>query len=219
MFLATTARLAVFLFGLFLALVILEIEKAVTSLLAGAGVIGLVLGLAFKEIASNYLAGIILAFREPFAIGDIIDSNSVFGTVRDINLRTIVVETFFGQEVHIPNAEVLNKAITNFSSSGNRRLEIEVGVHYKTDLERAERLVDDVIKKKDYVLRDKTTEVVFHKFADSSINMLVRFWIDYPDAPSFYRAQGDAIKTIKAEFDRAGITIPFPIRTVEMERS
>ena len=117
---ATVAQVVVSCIGFFVALGILGLDKTVTSLLAGAGVIGLALAFAFQDIAGNFMSGILLALRRPFSNGDIIETNDFFGVVEDVNLRSTIVRTPQGQMVVIPNSSVLQNPIKNFSKMGSR---------------------------------------------------------------------------------------------------
>lgn len=129
--------------GLFVSLGVLQLEKTVTSILAGAGVIGLALGFAFQEIASNFVSGIFIAFQGPYQIGDIVKIDSFFGEVSKISLRTTSILTFEGLEVLIPNKDMFTKPFINYTKSPDRRLDLSVSVSYGDDLD----LVERVIKK------------------------------------------------------------------------
>lgn len=201
--------------GLFVVLGILKLDKAVTSLLAGVGVLGLALGFAFQDIAANFVSGIILAFRRPFLVDDIVQINDYMGSISRTNLRVTVIKSFQGQEIYIPNKDVLQSAITNFTVLGKRRIDLEVGVSYGEDLEAVEELVTNTIKSMENVVDSDKLIFDYHEFGSSSINFTIRFWITYPDQPSYLSMKSRAIKAIKKAFDANGITIPFPIRTLD----
>lgn len=201
--------------GLFIILDVLQLRQAVVSLLAGVGVVGLALGFAFQDIAANLISGIILAVRNPFHVGDVIEVKDVMGTVSRMNLRATVVKTFQGQEVHIPNKEVLQNNITNFSALGERRIDLAVGISYGDNLQKVENLVKDTISDMDGIIRREDVIFDYVEFGSSSINFNIRFWIDYPDQPGFLAMRNEAIKKIKKAFDENDITIPFPIRTLD----
>ncbi len=201
--------------GLFVVLGILKLDKAVTSLLAGVGVLGLALGFAFQDIAANFVSGIILAFRRPFQIDDIVQINEYMGSISRTNLRVTVIKSFQGQEIYIPNKDVLQSAITNFTILGKRRIDLEVGISYGDDLEAVEELVTNTIKSMDNVIDADKLIFDYHEFGSSSINFTIRFWITYPDQPSYLSMRSRAVKAIKKAFDENDITIPFPIRTLD----
>ncbi len=201
--------------GLFIILGILKLDKAVTSLLAGVGVIGLALGFAFQDIAANFVSGIMLAFRKPFAIGDIVKLSDFMGTVSRTNLRVTVVETWQGQEVYIPNKDVLSSPIVNYSILGERRIDLAVGVSYADSLEQVQEIIEKTLKGLEGVIRHDDMIFTYYEFGDSSINFEIKFWIKYPKNPSYLEMRSKAIKAIKKASDEEGITIPFPIRTLD----
>lgn len=201
--------------GTFVALSILKLDGAVTSLLAGAGVIGLALGFAFQDIASNFIAGTMMGIRKPFNVGDLIETNDFFGTVLRIDLRTTLIETMEGQRVLIPNAEVFKKPIINYTSKGQRRIDLEVGVTYGQDLEFAKKIAKEAVQGLERV--DKNNVSIFYKeFGSSSINFTIRYWIDFGNTQFEWLDRRDAgVIAIKKAFDENDITIPFPIRTLD----
>jgi small-conductance mechanosensitive channel len=201
--------------GLFIILDILNLDKAVTSLLAGVGVVGLALGFAFQDIAANFVSGIILAFRKPFMIGDVVVVGDLMGIVDRTNLRVTVIQTYQGQEVYVPNKDVLSNAITNYSILGERRIDLAVGVSYGDDLHKVHDLVLETIQNLEGVIRKDDMIFTYKEFGDSSINFEIKFWIKFPDNPSYLEMRSKAIMAIKDAFDKEDITIPFPIRTLD----
>jgi|TARA_R110000737_G_scaffold104095_1_gene137262 small conductance mechanosensitive channel len=206
---------AILSIGLFIILGVLGLDKALTSLLAGIGVIGLALGFAFQDIAANFVSGIILAFRRPFKIGEIIEINDIMGIVTRTGLRDTAIETFQGQEVYIPNKDFLRHAFYNFSVLEKRRIDLVVGVSYADDLEKVEDAVLSTIKNLEGVIDKDMIVFDYSEFDSSSINFNIRFWIEYPDQPGYLTMRSKAIKAIKKAFDEQDITIPFPIRTLD----
>ena len=186
--LATVASLVVLVTGLFVALGIVGLDKTVTSLLAGVGIIGLALGFAFQNIASNFVSGVLLLTRRPFGANDVIRTNDFMGTVMDIDLRATVIRTFEGQLVTIPNNEVLQKPIVNFTASGQRRVDIPVGVSYGDDLAKAKRVAVAAVERIDYRDETRPVELFYEAFGDSSINFTLRFWIDFRTQPDYLLA-------------------------------
>ncbi|WP_440999063.1 mechanosensitive ion channel family protein [Fodinibius sp. SL11] len=201
--------------GVFIALSILKLDGAVTSLLAGAGIIGLALGFAFQDIASNFISGIILSIRHPFGIGDIIETNGFYGKVQKMNLRNTIVRTPQGQIVYIPNKSVFENPLENFTSSGLRRIDLSCGVSYGDDLEKAKDVAIEAVKGLDNYNADKGIEFYYDEFGGSSINFKIRFWVNFENNPDFWSARSDAIIAITKAFDENDIMIPFPIRTLD----
>lgn len=201
--------------GIFIALSILKLDGAVTSLLAGAGIIGLALGFAFQDIASNFISGIILSIRHPFGIGDIIETNDVYGTVQKMNLRNTILHTPQGQIVYIPNKSVFENVLRNFTSSGERRIDLACGISYGDDLEKARQVAIEAVKSLDNYYAQKGVEFYYDEFGGSSINFKIRFWVNFRSNPDYWSARSDAIMAITRKFDENDIMIPFPIRTLD----
>ena len=215
--LSTIAYVVVLAAGTFMALGVLNLDGVVTTLLAGAGVVGLALGFAFQDIASNFIAGILMAVRTPFVVGEIIETNGFMGTVREISLRSTLLDTFTGQRVILPNAKVYGDPIVNYSAQRVRRVDLACGVGYGDDLGHAQRVAVDAVEGLDLRLQDRPVQLYYTEFGDSSINFTVRFWVDFGKQTDFLEAQSQAIQAVKAAFDREGVTIPFPIRTLDFD--
>ncbi len=214
--LATCAYVAVLAAGVFVALGLLGLDKTVTSLLAGAGIIGLALAFAFQDIASNFMSGVLLSIRRPFEVGDLIETNDQFGPVQEINLRATHVRTPEGQIVILPNKNVLQNAIVNYSRTRRRRIDLACGVAYGDDLEEARRLAVEAVESLEVRDKSRDVELFYNEFGGSSINFELRFWMDFGAKQADYLAvQSEAIIAIKKAYDEAGITIPFPIRTLD----
>lgn len=201
--------------GVFLALTILNLSGVVTSLLAGAGIIGLALGFAFQDIASNFISGILLSVRHPFGIGDIIDTNDHFGTVVKLNLRNTVIRTPQGQVIYVPNKVVYENPFMNYTKNGERRIDLSCGVSYGDDLEKAKKVAIEAIEGLENRDTSRDVELYFNEFGGSSINFTLRFWISFQQLPQFWSAQSEAIMALKKAFDENDIMIPFPIRTLD----
>ena len=204
--------------GTFVALGVLQLDKTVTSLIAGAGILTLVVGLAFQDLASNFIAGLLLQLRQPFRTGALIRSNDFYGTVEHINLRATVIRTLTGQRVYIPNKDVFNQPIENFNAYGRRRVDLPVGISYGDDLERAKAIAIAAVEGVPGREPERPVELFYEGFGDSSINFTVRFWIPFENEPDYLEARSEAVQRIKKAFDEQGVTIPFPIRTLDFSQ-
>jgi small-conductance mechanosensitive channel len=213
--LASIFKVCVLVAGIFVALDFLGLTGTVTSLLAGAGIIGLAIGFAFQDMTENLIAGIAMGIRKPFQIGDVVEADNVFGTVKTINLRNTLVETFFGQLEVIPNKILFRNVLTNYSTTGIRRLEVPVGISYADDPEKAAEVIVEYINQYNFVIKKDETTVFAKDFGDSSVNLLLWFWIDYPGETSFMQARHQAVVGVKKALESADILIPFPIRTLD----
>ena len=210
-----TAGIVVISIGVFIALSILQLDKAVTSLLAGAGVAGLALGFALQDIAGHFISGVILAIRHPFSIGDMIQSGDTYGYVHDFTLRCTIVETTQGQLVYVPNQDLINNSFTNYTWDKKRRIDLVGGVSYGDDLRKAKRLAIEAVTSIDTVIQTEPVQLVYTAFGDSSIQFELRFWVPFERNFDFLEPRSEAIMAINEVFDQNGISIPFPIRTLD----
>jgi len=213
--LETIISISILGIGIFISLSILQLDGAVTSLLAGAGIIGLALGFAFQDIASNFISGVLISIRHPFGIGDIISTNDYYGTVTKLNLRNTIIRTVTGQIVYIPNKKVFENPLENFTVTGERRIDLSCGVSYGDDLEKARDVATEAVDKLEHVLSNRGIEFYFEEFGGSSINFKIRFWVAFSTNPDFWSARSEAIIAITKAFDANDIMIPFPIRTLD----
>lgn len=205
----------VILIGFFIALGILDLNKVLTSVLAGAGVLGLAIGFALQGTLNNTFSGILLSFLPEIQIGDWIETNSYAGAVFEINLRNIVIKQSDNNYVVIPNSKILEEPFKNFSHTDRSRVMLECGVGYSSNLEEVKKMTIETIgahfKQKD----NEEVEFMFTEFGGSSINFVVRFWTDVQKNRDILIAKDIAIIEIKKTFDKNGINIPFPIRTID----
>lgn len=213
--LATLSYVAVLAVGVFIALGVLELTGMVAALLGGVGIIGLAVGFAFQDITTNFISGVLLSIRRPFREGDVIETNDFFGVVREVNLRSTLVRTFQGELVSIPNKEVYQNPMVNYSYLGKRRVDLSCGVAYGDDLEKARRVAIEAIEAIDERDKSQDVELFYNAFGGSSVDFTLRFWIDFEKQTDFLKAQSEAIMRLKRAFDEQGITIPFPIRTLD----
>jgi small-conductance mechanosensitive channel len=213
---STVAYVSTLLVGLFFVLGVLNLDKTVTSLLAGVGIIGLALGFAFQDIAANFISGVIIAIQRPFNVGDMIKTNEYFGIIESIRLRTVDLRQVTGELVLLPNRKVFENAVINYSVSTMRRVDVDCGVAYDSNLEQVREVVLEAVEQIPHLIRERTPEVMFTEFAESAITFQLRFWIPYKRQVDYVSAKSAAIMSIKKAFDEVGITIPFPIRTLHV---
>jgi small-conductance mechanosensitive channel len=206
---------ATVLLGAFAALSVLNLDKTVTTLLAGAGIIGLALGFAFQDIASNFIAGVLMAAQRPLRRGELVETSGQMGVVERILLRTTELRNMQGLQVIIPNKDIFQSVLINYSRNGIRRVDLPVGVSYGEDLAQVKEVIIAAMQPVPDVLVDKGVDVFYQGYGDSSIDLEVRFWITSKSNRHFHDVRSNAIMAIKAAFDKEGITIPFPIRTLD----
>lgn len=214
---ASILQFVVIVIGGFFALEILQLSKVVTSLLAGAGIMGLAIGIAFQDFVANLISGVFLAVKKPLHVGDFVETADTFGKVTKMGLRSTVIETTRGQVVFIPNKLIFENPLINFSKKKIRRVDLPLGVSYDDDLEKAKEVALKAVNGLEMVLDTPETTLIYKEFGDSSINFTIRFWVNYRKQYDFNYARSEAIMAIKQAFDKAGISIPFPIRTLDMD--
>jgi small conductance mechanosensitive channel len=200
---------------LFTALSILQLDKAVTTILAGAGILGLGLAFAFQDIAANFISGIFISFRRPLRVDDVVKIGDYMGKIIEVNLRDTVMETFRGQTVIIPNKEVFQNPIENYSYLKLRRFDLSVGVSYGDDLNKVQEITLNAVRDIEGLSKAHEVNVLFTEFGDSSINLSVRMWVDTAEQSIYSLVGSEAIKRIKKAYDANDIMIPFPIRTLD----
>ncbi len=150
-----------------------------TKLLAGAGILTFVIGFAFKDIGENFLAGILLAFKSPFKENDLIESKDVIGYVKELRIRETVIKTTDGKDVFVPNSQIINSPLINYTIDGFLRNEFMLGIDFSSDLSKAiEVIIESVSKTEGVLLGEKKPTVIIDEFAVSTINLKVFFWLD-----------------------------------------
>ncbi|MES2731205.1 MAG: mechanosensitive ion channel domain-containing protein [Bacteroidota bacterium] len=193
----------VILVGIFIALGIVGLEKTVASLLAGAGIIGLALGFAFQDLTANLLSGIFITIGEPIRVGDIIETNGFRGKVKEIKIRSTILDNFAGQEIEIPSRRIFENPIINHSKIGGNQLQIQWKVSRKNDLDRVEKLTLDTVQALGFHDPESPLEFHYSSLDGDNITLVVSFWLSIgdPHAPSSPQATSDVIKAIKKAFD------------------
>ena len=209
----------ILIFGFMIALNIMNLDKAVTGFLAGAGVVGLALGFAFQDTAANFISGTFMAFRKNFRVGDLVETNGITAIVDHIDLRSTKFKTLDGYEITMPNKEIFQHKLTNYNRYSTRRIELTVGVGYESDLTLVQQVALKAINEIEEIKEVPSPQFFYTEFGDSSINFEVRFWIDFLGVPDYLEARHLAIKNIKTHFDRNHINIPFPIRTLDFGKN
>lgn len=210
-------KIVIIFIGSIIALRILNLDSAVASVLAGAGIVGLALGFAFQDAASNFIAGIFLSVQDQIEVGDVIELQDKFGVVRNITLRLTEIQTPDGKYIYVPNSQMLSEIVTDYSRLGRTRVDLDVGVSYAEDLQKVQDITLDAVRGIDSVMHGQDTELFFTEFSDSSVKLVVRFWVEFTRQADFYQGQSEAIMAIRAAYKEHGITIPFPITTLDFD--
>lgn len=217
-FLTRSVGMLIVLIGFLLAISVLNLDGLLKSLLAGAGVAGLAVGLALQGILSNTFSGIVLAVKNVINIGDWVVSNGYEGTVEQITMRNTILREADNNFVIIPNKMILDQPFKNYGLTKQVRVLLNCGVSYNEDLEHVKQIALAAICHHFKNVNEKDMEFYYRSFGDSSIDFQLRFWVNATESLSILEAQSKAIMVIKSAFDEAGISIPFPMRTLEWAR-
>jgi small conductance mechanosensitive channel len=208
---ASVVRYAILVFVLIAVLAQFGVQT--TSIIALLAASGLAIGLALQGTLQNIAAGIMLLFLRPFRVGDYIDAEGLAGTIEEIGLFTTQMRTYDGIYVEVPNGQIWNRAIHNYSRVEARRLDLVVGIGYDDDIDKALAAMMDLLVKDERVNDDPEPQVMVKELGDSSVNLNMRCWVDSGD---YWNLQFDLTKAVKQRFDAEGISIPFPQRDVHL---
>lgn len=160
-------------------LYLLGLNSFTNKLLAGAGLLTFVIGFALKDIGENFLSGIILAFKSPFKLDDLIEVNGIIGNVKDISIRETIIKTLDGKDVFLPNAMILKNPLFNYTIDGYLRYEFNVGIAYENNPTKAIKIINETIQNIEGVLKDdKEPAITIDELSTNAININVKFWID-----------------------------------------
>ena len=204
-------RITIWVAAIIVILEILGLEGAIVTALAGAGVAGIAIGFAAKDTLSNFISGIFLYSDKMFNIGDVVEIDGKIGKVVDIHLRNTIIKGFDNKIMTIPNAKTANSLVINYSREQTRRVDIPVGIAYEADIEKAEKVLIEVIDKDPDFLDNPKPYVVVTKFGDFSVDLEVRAWVENK---KFLDKKVKLMKQIKIAFDKNDIEIPYPKRVM-----
>jgi len=211
-------KILFYMLGFIVFLIILDLNMLITSILGLAGVAGLAIGLAIQGVLNNTFSGLILSFLPKLQIGDWVETEGVEGTVAEISLRSVQILRPDNNLIMIPNSQILENPFINYSLTERVRISVNCGIAYNSNLEQVENLTKQMLSKVFKQNKGEEIEFFYQEFADSSINFLVRFWVNARNKKDELKYKHLAIIKIKTLFDEHGIEIPFPIRTLYMEK-
>ena len=210
-------RAIVWFIGFLAFLIILDLGIIMTSVLGLAGVASLAIGLAIQGVLNNTFSGVILSFLPNLKIGDWVETDGLEGTIAEISLRSVQILRPDNNLVMVPNSQILENPFTNYSLTNRMRITIRCGVSYESDLEEVKKLTISAFKKIFEQKKNEEIEFFYEEFAESSINFVVRFWGDASGKIDELQLKHQAIVLMKTTFDANDITIPYPMRTIEMK--
>ena len=212
--LARIGYLITIIIGFFVASVVIFPGLSPGDLIAGLGIGSVALGFAFKDVLQNLFAGFLILLYRPFHLGDQIKIKDFEGTVEDINVRATKIKTYDGERVVIPNSELYLNAVLVRTAFPHRRTKIVIGIGYDEDIEKARRVMMNVLKNAKGVLDEPAPAVDVVELADSSVNMRVLFWSKSVQT-NVRQTSNEVVSGIKKALDTEGIEIPFPQRVLQ----
>ncbi len=190
-----------------------ELGIETTSFIAIVGAAGLAVGLALKDSLSNFASGVMLILFRPFKVGDVVTAGGVTGKVQQIDIFSTVILTPDNQRIIVPNGGITAGVITNINAEETRRVDLVVGIGYDDDIRLAKTTLEDLVKADSRILTDPAPAIAVSELADSSVNLIVRPWVNTED---YWDVRLDLTESIKLTFDEKGISFPYPQQDVHM---
>jgi potassium efflux system protein len=209
-------RITILCIGLFLAVAAAGIPVDRITIVLGA--LGVGIGFGLQTLVNNLVSGLIIAFEKPVNVGDIVDIDGQGGTMKSIGFRSSVIATWDGADVVMPNGDILNSHLTNWSlGGGRRRMNILIGIAYDADLEKTKLIINDVLGSDERVIKSPAPVIQYEQFNNSSIDVRIYFWTQHMRDSS--ETKSDLIITIKKAFSQNGIVIPFPQQDIYLHQA
>lgn len=210
-FVCNLVRIALLVFVVIAAIGALGVQT--TSFIAVLGAAGLAVGLALQGSLSNFAAGVLIVLFRPYKVGDWVEAAGVSGSVASVQILTTVLRTGDNKEVIVPNSQIMNSIITNYSANETRRIDMVVGVSYGDDIDKVKKTLGELVAADDRILDEPACTIAVSELADSSVNFVLRPWVATAD---YWSVKFDLTEAIKKRFDREGISIPFPQQDVHV---
>jgi small conductance mechanosensitive channel len=186
---------------------------ATTSFIAILGAAGLAVGLALQGSLGNFAGGVLILLFKPFKVGDVIEAQGHLGLVNSIQIFVTVLKTFDNKTIFIPNGPLSNGSITNYSTEPQRRVDMTFGIGYGDDIKKAKDILQKLVDGDGRILKDPAPMIALSELGDSSVNFVVRPWVKGAD---YWGVFFDMHEKVKLEFDKQGISIPFPQQDVHL---
>lgn len=184
-----------------------------TSFIAILGAAGLAVGLALQGSLANFAGGVLVLLFRPYQVGDVIEAQGFIGSVHSIQIFNTVMKTFDNKTIIIPNGDISNGSIVNYSTEPKRRVDMTFGIGYEDDIDKAKGIIEGLIDQDKRILKDPDPMVRVSELGDSSVNFVVRVWCE---APNYWDIFFDMQEKVKKAFDADGISIPYPQQDVHL---
>ena len=190
-----------------------QVGVQTTSLIALVGAAGLAVGLALQGSLSNFASGVLIVLFRPYKVGDFIEGAGVAGSVEEVQILTTVLKTGDNKRVIVPNSQIMDSIITNYSANDMRRVDMVVGVSYTDDLDTVRKTLEELVAADDRIKTDPACTIAVSELADSSVNFVLRPWVATAD---YWAVKFELTEAIKKRFDEVGISFPFPQQDVHL---
>ena len=187
-----------------------------TSFIAIFGAAGLAVGLALQGSLSNFASGVLIVLFRPYKVGDFVEAAGISGSIEQVQILTTIFKTGDNKQVIVPNSQVMNSIITNYSANDTRRIDMVVGVSYDDDLDKVRKTLEEIVAADTRVLDDPAPQIAVSELADSSVNFILRPWCATSD---YWSLKCDLIETIKKRFDKESISFPYPQQDVHLYKA
>ncbi len=210
-FVGNLVRMALMVVVIIAAIGAIGIET--TSFIAIFGAAGLAVGLALQGSLSNFAAGVLIVLFRPYKVGDFVEAAGIAGVVEQVQILTTVLKTGDNKKIIVPNSQIMDSIITNYSANDTRRVDMVVGVSYDDDLDKVRATIQELIDREERILTDPAPTIAVSELADSSVNFVVRPWVKTAD---YWGVMFDLTEAIKKRFDDEGISFPFPQQDVHL---
>ena len=184
-----------------------------TSFIAIFGAAGLAVGLALQGSLANFASGVLIVMFRPYKVGDFVEAAGIAGVVEQVQILTTILKTGDNKQIIVPNGQIMDSIITNYSANDQRRVDMVVGVSYDDDLDKVRSTLQELIDADDRILDEPACTIAVSALADSSVNFVVRPWVKTAD---YWGVMFDMTEAIKKRFDKEGISFPFPQQDVHL---
>lgn len=187
-----------------------------TSFFAILGAAGLAIGLALKDSLGNFASGVMIIMFRPFHVGDVVNAGGVTGKVEEVSIFNTILITPDNQKMIVPNGVITGGTITNINAKPTRRVDLVVGIGYDDDIKKTKEVLTSIVNANEKVLKEEGITIAVSELADSSVNFIVRAWVNTPD---YWAVKFDLTETIKTTFDEEGISIPYPQQDLHLYKN
>lgn len=212
-FIVNITRKTFLVIGFVVALSMLEIN--VGPLLAAIGAAGFIVGFALQGTLSNFAAGIMILVYRPYDVGDLVDIGGTFGKVEAMTIVSTTLRKLDNQKVIVPNNKIWGDIITNATGTSKRRVDMVFGIGYSDDIAKAQKILEEILANHEAILKDPEPVVRVHELGDSSVNFVVRPWVE---TENYWDVYWHVTRSVKERFDAEGVSIPFPQRDVHLHQ-